>query len=143
MQYMKTECGYVLRVMRGEEITGTITRFVNDVMGGKGASVSAVGSVEDPVLSYFYRDPKRYVEMPQTGVFELASFLGNISTAEGRLYAHLHAVIASPDGSVLGGHFVSGNCATTVEVVIQELGVEVKREQDPHSPLKLWSLPNT
>jgi len=58
------------------------------------------------------------VEVNEEG--ELLSFVGGISTLNGKPYVHAHAVVGFPDGSTKGGHFLEGHVSIVMEVYVTD-----------------------
>ena len=63
------------------------------------------------------------MEAEQPGPFELLSLEGNFfpSEKEGNPVFHLHAIIGSPSGTVMGGHLLKADVFTTTEIFIGKI----------------------
>lgn len=48
---------------------------------------------------------------------------------DGKASLHLHAVLGLQDGSVRGGHFLSGSVRPTLEVTIHETVAHLRRKK--------------
>jgi uncharacterized protein len=48
---------------------------------------------------------------------------------DGQASLHLHAVLGLQDGSLRGGHFLSGSVQPTLEVTIMETVVHLRRQK--------------
>jgi predicted DNA-binding protein with PD1-like motif len=53
---------------------------------------------------------------------------------------HLHAVVGLQDGSVRGGHFLSGSVQPTLEVTISETATHLRRKKRADLGIALISL---
>lgn len=62
-------------------------------------------------------------EVEEAGPFELLSLEGNLfpSESEGEPVIHLHVMLGSPSGGVMGGHLFKAVVFTTTEIVIEKM----------------------
>lgn len=62
-------------------------------------------------------------EMEEAGPFELLSLEGNLfpSEREDGPVIHLHIMLGSPSGNVMGGHLLKGTVFTTTEIFIGKI----------------------
>src|SRR6266436_5994379 len=83
-----------------------------------------------PRLAGLISRPKRYSPISVDEQCEVLSLLGDIAEGDdGRASLHLHAVLGLRDGSVRGGHFLSGNVRPTLEVTIVETASKLRRRK--------------
>jgi len=68
------------------------------------------------------------------------SFTGNIVQKEGKPRLHAHVVIGKADGTAHGGHFLEGRVWPTLEMIVSEMPVHLRRSQDEESGLALINL---
>jgi predicted DNA-binding protein with PD1-like motif len=63
-------------------------------------------------------------EIEEAGPFELLSLEGNLfpSESEGKPVIHLHVMLGSPSGNVMGGHLFKAMIFSTTEIVIGRMG---------------------
>lgn len=102
------------------------------------AQVSAIGAVESAMLAYFDWEQKRYCEIPVPQQAEVLTLAGDIALdQDGGPKIHVHAVLGRRDGSTVGGHLMSARVRPTLEVVITESPVHLRRRHDPQSGLTL------
>jgi predicted DNA-binding protein with PD1-like motif len=87
--------------------------------------VCGIGSLVDARLRFAAQEEATTIPGPS----EIVSLSGSLS-ADG---AHLHMSVATPDGTVIGGHVVYGNTIrTTAEVLLVFLPEwHLTREHDP------------
>jgi predicted DNA-binding protein with PD1-like motif len=58
------------------------------------------------------------------------SLIGDIAEGDdGKASLHLHAALGLADGSVRGGHFLSGEVRPTLEVTITETVADLRRKK--------------
>lgn len=120
----------------GEEAVSGLLEFARS-RGIKGASFTAIGAFEGAELSFFDRRSKRYEPIPVEEQTEVLSFIGDIALADEAPKVHVHAVLGRRDGSCVGGDLKMGRVWPTLEVVVRETPMELRRELDPESGLPL------
>ncbi|MDE1933289.1 MAG: DNA-binding protein [Bradyrhizobium sp.] len=118
----------VLILDRGEEAFKTITDFANRE-GIDGASVTAIGAFSEAKVGWFDLAAKKYKPTAVNEQCEVLSLMGDVAQGEdGKASLHLHAVLGLQDGSVKGGHFLSGSVQPTLEVTITETAGHLRRK---------------
>ena len=119
----------VLILDQGEEAFKTITEFA-DREKISGASVSAIGAFSQAHLGWFDLAEKKYRPIDVNDQCEVLSLMGDIAQGDdGRSSLHLHAVLGLKDGTLRGGHFLSGSVQPTLEVTIRETVVHLRRKK--------------
>jgi predicted DNA-binding protein with PD1-like motif len=68
------------------------------------------------------------------------SFAGNIAVTDGKAQLHTHIVVGKSDGSAHGGHFLGGRVWPTLEMILTELPLHLRRVHDQETGLALISL---
>ncbi len=139
MEYQKVSTGYVLRVMRDEEILETLRRFCRDMHIGAGA-LSGLGAVKDSRFGHYDLSQKKFVFTDYPDMLELLSMSGNIATVEGKPWVHVHGVFSDDENRVLGGHVDSMIAAITAEIQLVTHDATIERKPDEFSGLKLLAL---
>jgi len=117
------------RLMPDEDLFAGLKRIAKDHGIERGVIISAIGSLKNII----FRNVKTDIELPvkeedtneieEAGPFELLSLEGNLfpSESEGEPIIHLHVMLGSPSGSVMGGHLFKATIFTTTEVVIGKI----------------------
>lgn len=117
------------RLMPDEDLFAGLKRIAKDHGVERGVIISAIGSLKNVI----FRNVKANVELPvkeedtneieKAGPFELLFLEGNLfpSESEGEPIIHLHVMLGSPSGSVMGGHLFKATIFTTTEVVIGKI----------------------
>jgi hypothetical protein len=112
--------------MPDEDLFANLKRICRDQGIERGIILSAIGSLKDVV----FRNVKTNIEMPvklentnemeEQGPFELLSLEGNIFPSEGdsEPVIHVHVMLGSPSGGVMGGHLFKATIFTTTEIFI-------------------------
>ena len=131
---------FVLILEPGEEAFKAITDFANE-QGISGASVSALGAFAEAKVGWFDIAAKSYKPIPVNEQCEVLSLIGDIAEGDnGKASLHLHAVLGLRDGSVRGGHLLSGSVQPTLEVTIRETVAHLRRKKRPELGIALISI---
>jgi uncharacterized protein len=117
------------RLMPDEDLFTALKKIAKDRGIERGIILSAIGSLKNVI----FRNVKTNIELPvkgedtneieEAGPFELLSLEGNLfpSVSEEETIIHLHVMLGSPSGSVIGGHLFKANVFTTTEIVIGKI----------------------
>ena len=122
---------FILVLEEGDEAFKCITGFVEkeDITA---ASVSAIGAFRSATIAFFEYETKNYSRIPVEVQSEVLSMLGDLAVDdEGKASPHLHVVLGFSDGSTRGGHFLEGHVRPTLEVVLRETPVDLRRRHRP------------
>ena len=131
---------FVLILEQGEEAFKTITEFANR-QGISGGSVSAVGAFAEAKVGWFDLAAKTYKPIAVGEQCEVLSLIGDVAQGDdGKASLHLHAVLGLQDGSVRGGHLLSGAVRPTLEVTIRETVAHLRRKKRPDLGIALISI---
>ncbi|MEH3093277.1 MAG: DNA-binding protein [Agrobacterium cavarae] len=126
-----SERNFVLVLNDGEEAFGAITKFCEE-QNITGASLTAIGAFKRAKLGFFDFTQKRYIDIPVDTQSEVLSAIGDMAVDdEGKASLHMHAVLGFADGSTKGGHFISGIVHPTLEIIIRESAVALRRRKRP------------
>lgn len=130
----ETEDTFLVCLHPGELVRQCLEQACLD-WGIFGGSVSGIGGVREVELG-FWRSPD-YQRKALAGNWELLSLLGNISSYEGRPFAHLHVSLADENLNVLGGHFFEARVTATAEIFLSRTA-PIVREWDAAVGAALW-----
>jgi len=131
---------FVLILDQGEEALKAITDFANKQMI-LGASVSAIGAFATARLGWFDLSARGYKPIVVGEQCEVLSLIGDIAEGDdGGTSLHLHAALGLRDGSVRGGHFLSGEVRPTLEVTIVETAHDLRRKRREDLGIALISI---
>jgi uncharacterized protein len=120
---------FVLILDQGEEAFKVIADFAGQERLD-GASVTAIGAFSSAKVGWFDLGAKQYKPIEVNEQCEVLSLLGDIARGDnGKSSLHLHAVLGLQDGSVRGGHFLSGVVQPTLEIVISETATHLRRRK--------------
>jgi uncharacterized protein len=131
---------FVLILDPGEEAFKSITEFAGREKI-TGASVSAIGAFSTAKVGWFDFAAKTYKPIELNEQCEVLSLLGDVAQGDdGKASLHLHAVLGLQDGTVRGGHLLSGSVQPTLEVMIRETVVHLRRRKRPDLGIALISI---
>jgi predicted DNA-binding protein with PD1-like motif len=120
----------------GDEVMTSLKQFVTQ-QKITAAQISAIGALSDAVMLYFDWDKKDYMKIPVREQVEVASLLGDVAEADGKPAIHLHIVVGKRDGQAMAGHLGEAHVRPTLEVIITESPVHLRKRHDPESGLAL------
>lgn len=139
MQSKKIQNGFLLRLIKGEEVISSLSSFVEDqkILGG---FVLGLGAFRDATLGYFDSAKKEYVKNFFKEDMEFGSLTGSISYVEGKPFVHAHVVAGGPDAKAYFGHLFSATISATGEFFIIPSDTKIERKADPETGLNLLDL---
>jgi len=117
------------RLMPGDDLFKSLKKTAQDHGIERGVILSAIGSLKHVVFRNVKRNtalpvnPENTQEMEEAGPFELLSLEGNLfpSEGEGEPIIHLHVMLGSPSGDVMGGHLFKAIIFSTTEIVVGKI----------------------
>lgn len=136
MEAYKEDKTHFLRLDRGEDLVSNVLSYC-DRAGIRCASVKGIGAVEDVELGYYDLSAKEYLRRKYDGIYELLSLAGNVAKVDGKAFMHAHALIASRELEVHGGHFFGGKIGVVGEIFLVECGLPLTRKMNDAIGLKL------
>ena len=104
------------------------------------AHLSAIGAFSEVTLGFFDRQQKASRKIPINEQVEVLTFTGNIVQKDGRPSLHAHVVVGKADGTAHGGHFLGGRVWPTLEMILSEMPVHLRRSHDEETGLALIRL---
>lgn len=128
---------FILVLDEGDEAFRCITDFAQKE-GVTAASITAIGALRAATIAFFEFETKNYKRIPIEVQSEVLSMLGDVAVDDdGKASLHLHVVLGFSDGSTKGGHFLEGHVRPTLEVVLRETPVDVRRTHRPELGIAL------
>jgi predicted DNA-binding protein with PD1-like motif len=139
MQCKKVQNGFLIRLIKGEEIIATLSALVEEqrIPGG---FVFGLGAFKDATLGYFDSAKKEYLKNHFKQDMEFGSLTGSISYFEGKPFVHAHVAASGPDSKAYFGHLFSATISATGEFFILPSDVRLERKTDPETNLNLLDL---
>ena len=137
----ETRRSIVVRMEPGEDILSTI-EAVADSYKIKSGYLTLIGAVSKANLGYFDRTSQEYKSFSIEEDLEVVSGMGNISRLhDDSVVVHAHVIVADEKGKCYGGHLNRGcEVSVTIELVIQEMDVDLRRARDDLTGLNLLDL---
>jgi predicted DNA-binding protein with PD1-like motif len=128
---------FVVVLNSGDEVTACLKRFVEQEKIDA-AQFSAIGAFRSAVLGYFDWETKSYQRIPVDEQVEVASFTGDVALGPGEKPSlHIHCVLGCRGGRAVAGHLLEGHVRPTLEVVLTDSPVHLRKRHDPESGLTL------
>ena len=123
----------------GDEVTESLLAFARE-QGLSAAEFTGLGAFSDAVLGYFDWQKKDYNRIRIEEQVEVLNLTGNIALVDGKPKLHPHIVLGKADGTAHGGHLLEGHVRPTLEVIVTESPVHLRRKSDPETGLALIEL---
>ena len=113
----------------GEEAFAALTKFANEA-GIAAASLTAIGAFENATVGWFDFEKKTYKKFEIAQQCEVLSAIGDVAVGDdGKASLHVHAVLGLSDGTTRGGHLLEGKVRPTLEVVLTDTPVKLRRKK--------------
>jgi predicted DNA-binding protein with PD1-like motif len=129
----------VMRFADGDDLLSGIETALKEEGIVSGIILGGVGMVKKAALS-FYLGRGEYETVPVVDEAELCSLNGNVSTLDGDLVIHAHAVVGRKGGSALAGHVSSAQVHMTAEVAVLVAPQKLTRKLDSQTGLRTLTL---
>ena len=127
------------QIEKGADLYSSITRIAREhnLLIGR---VTGMGAVQRAKVAYYDQKAMTYCEITLNEPMEIVSLYGNISTKDGKPFAHVHVVLSDDKGNSKGGHLLPGDTPVfACELVMEEFdGPTLERNVDESSGLALW-----
>ena len=113
----------------GEEAFAALTTLANEA-GITAASLTAIGAFENATVGWFDFEKKTYKKIEVTQQCEVLSAIGDVAVGDdGKASLHVHVVLGLSDGTTRGGHLLEGKVRPTLEVVLTDTPVKLRRKK--------------
>jgi uncharacterized protein len=120
----------------GDDPVAGLTRFADEQKLGASA-FTAIGAFSEATLGYFDWEKKDYERIPVKEQVEVLALVGDVALQDGKPKLHAHVVLGRRDGSACGGHLLAARVRPTLEVIVTESPVHLRRKHDPVTGLAL------
>jgi uncharacterized protein len=130
---------YAVIFDKGDAVIKGLTEFASQhhVTAGQ---ITAIGAFSDADLGFFDRQSKRYTKIPVNEQVEVLSLIGDIALDKAEPKVHVHVVVGKADGTAHGGHLLEAHVWPTLEVIVVEPPVHLRRTMDLETGLALIDL---
>jgi predicted DNA-binding protein with PD1-like motif len=120
---------HVVVLDTGEEAFSALTRYAAEA-NISAASLTAIGAFEKATVGWFDFENKAYKKIEVNQQCEVLSAIGDVATGDdGNASLHIHIVLGLSDGSTRGGHLLTGTVRPTLEVVVTETPLHLRRKK--------------
>jgi uncharacterized protein len=116
MQAVSEGNGWMLRLDQGQDLFATLVDFARQREIRAAAIVSGIGMLRDAAIGFW--NGSEYVRKDLAEPHELVGLHGSIADADGPSI-HLHAALAAPDHTLVGGHLLQGTVWVLNELLIE------------------------
>lgn len=137
MEYRRFGDTIVCRLQRGEEIHKQLEK-VATAESVTLAEVRGIGAIDDFTVGCYDVNEQKYYKNHFTFPAEITMLYGNITTMDGKYYAHIHLTAADKEGHAFGGHLNEARIFATGELFIRVLDGTVEREKDERIGLNVF-----
>lgn len=141
MHYLKTDKGYLIRLLKNENILETLTKFCHEEAIHT-ATFSGIGAVLEAEVGYYHLEKKEYHFQKIESPMEIVSLQGNVAMVENSPFLHMHIVLGREDLTCVGGHLKEATVGATCEIFLIPLDKTVERVYDEEIGLKLLQCTN-
>ncbi len=139
MEYQETGLGYVVHILRGEDIFDVLPRFCVE-KGITAISLSGLGAVEGLTCGHYDLANKRFVMKEYEQLVELLNMSGNVALVNGKPTLHIHGVFSDDTNQAFGGHVTRMRAGITIEAHLVVHQKPIQKVQDEFSGLHLMKL---
>src|SRR3977135_1160148 len=113
----------------GEEAFAVLSKFANQA-GISAASLTAIGAFENATIGWFDFASKTYKKIEVDQQCEVLSAIGDVAVGDdGKASLHVHVVLGLSDGTTRGGHLMAGTVRPTLEVILTDTPVHLRRKK--------------
>jgi predicted DNA-binding protein with PD1-like motif len=127
---------YVLIFEVGDEVMEELVGVANEQQL-EASDFSALGAFSSALLGFFDVGEKAYGKIPADAQVEVLTLVNNITLGEGELEVHTHTVLGLADGTTRGGRLLEGHVRPTLELMLTESPVQLRRRFDAETGLTL------
>lgn len=129
---------WVLVFDAGDEVASSLKSFARENKLSS-SSFKAIGAFSAVKAAWFNRETKQYetsVDIQEQ--VELLSLIGDVALdPKGQPQIHAHLIVGKRDGTAHGGHLLEAKVWPTVELVLTENPVHLRKQFDPEKGIAL------
>lgn len=130
---------FVVVLDTGDEVAGLLKQFAQD-QRLEASHFSAHWRLQRRHPRLFQYRTKRLRQARVNEPVEVLSRLGNVTLANGKPKIHAHVVVGKADGTAHGGHLLEAHVRPTLELILEESSLHLKRREEPTTGLALIDL---
>src|ERR1700686_1874966 len=117
---------YAVIFYQGDEAFSGLLEFAEKYHVAS-AHFTAIGALNGATVGWFDPQRKMYKKISIEGQVEVISMIGDIALYQGKPVVHTHMVVGGPDGTTQGGHVLEANVSPTLEVMVTDDPVTMKK----------------
>lgn len=138
MEYRKSGNTIAVRIDYDEEVMEKLTELCKkeNIVS---AAVSGIGATKLAELGLYNMETGEYKVTSYTGLYEVGSFMGNITHKDGEPYLHMHITIGDPEkNEVHSGHLNKAVIGATSELFITIFDEKIGRKFDEKTGINIF-----
>lgn len=144
MEYKKMKDSFYLRIDKDEKVVETIKRLCREEKIQAGC-FQGIGACSTAVISTYIPEKEDFVDHTISGMIEMVSLMGNVSTEDGgEPFLHNHAVFSylkdNGEVAVASGHLKEAEISYTGEIVLTQAEEKISRMFDAKAGIDVWKL---
>jgi uncharacterized protein len=120
----------------GEEVMEQLRAFAKKEKISA-SQFTAIGAFSETTVGFFDFSIKDYKHIPFKEQMEVLTLNGDITLFNNEYKMHAHVVLGKEDGKAYGGHLLKAIVHPTLEIILNESPVYLKRETDEKTGLAL------
>lgn len=132
----ENEKTFAVILRNGDEVMTVLSQFARE-NNLKASHFTAIGAFRNATVAFFDWEKKEYLDIVIDEQVEVLSMMGDITLEKEMPKLHVHVVLGKADGSAHGGHLVRAIVRPTLEIIITESPVYLRRQFDKESGLAL------
>ena len=136
MEYRKIENTVILRLDPNEKVVDSILKVCQTEQITLG-NISGLGAVNEIEIGLYDVEKQCFCPTTLKKSLEMANLTGNVTTQDGQVYLHLHAVFGDVHGNAVAGHLKEAVVSATCEIFISSICGTVERRFDPVTGLNI------
>ena len=121
------------------DVVGELTSWCNEHQIAA-ARLTGVGGFSSATVAWFDPEARQYREIAVSGQVELLALNGDVAEQDGRAVIHAHLVLGTRDGTTRGAHLIAAHVRPTLELIVDQVPVHLRRRYRPELGLALLSL---
>lgn len=144
MEYRKIKDTFYVRIDKGENLTDSI-KVVCKKENIQAGYFQGIGACDVAVLSTYISERNDFVDHRFTGMLEMVSLMGNVTTDKhDEPFLHSHATFSylDKDGNVTvtAGHLKEARISYTGEIILHPAAEKIGRKDEPETGIEIWKL---
>ena len=120
---------YAIILESGEEVMEKIETFARE-QNLSASHFTAIGAFSEVTVGFFDFSKREYKKIPINQQVEVLVLTGDITLYEKEPKIHAHVVLGKEDGTAHGGHLIKATVHPTLEIILNESPVYLKRKMD-------------